>query len=83
LDCACARCRAKSGSSASQTGFQYCAVDSITASWTARCRSHAANATSSLVVAPKRRRSKCNSASLTSATTTIKTLLCTSIPAIV
>jgi len=34
LECACARCSLYLPSSACQTGFQYCAVDSITASFT-------------------------------------------------
>src|SRR6266481_1504202 len=71
------------GSNSIHTGLQYCAVDSITASFTPCSSSHNRSRINSLVVAPKRRRwptSGCPAS--TSSTTAISTFLCTSIPAI-
>jgi hypothetical protein len=67
FDCACARCSRICASRASHTGFQYCAVDSITASATP---------------VPNRRTCHYGSSSPASATTTTRSFLCTSIAAI-
>src|SRR6516225_9394989 len=98
FDCACARWSVPDVASAPsrvwqicfqyrsrvpQTGFQYCAVDSITTSWTCCSSSHAANERSASGKLPKMRRVKSYSPSTwTSETTTCSILLCTSIPAI-
>jgi hypothetical protein len=69
--------------SASHTGRQYCAVDSITTSSTSCALSQAARPRRSLGVVPTFWRSKWKSPSIsTSATTTASILLWTSIPAI-
>jgi hypothetical protein len=66
-----------------QTGFQYCAVDSITTSSTCCSSSHTASERSASGKLPKTRRVKSYSPSTwTSETTTCSILLCTSIPAI-
>src|ERR1019366_8724263 len=70
-------------SSAPQTGFQYCAVDSITTSSTCCWISHSANRCNCSGLLPYQRRSNWYSSSTsTSATTTASFFLCTSIPAI-
>ena len=70
-------------SSAPQTGFQYCAVDSITTSSTCCWISHSANRCICSGLLPYPRRSNWHSSSTsTSATTTASFFLCTSIPAI-
>jgi hypothetical protein len=98
FDCACARWSVpESGlapsrvrrlgrqccSSASHTGRQYCAVDSITTSSTSRSTSQSASACSSPGLVPTLRRSNWQSPSTSPlATTTANIFLCTSIPAI-
>ena len=69
-------------SSASQTGRQYCAVDSITTSSTSRSTSQSASARNWTGLVPIFSRSKWKSPSTaTSATATANIFLCTSIPA--
>ena len=69
-------------SSASQTGRQYCAVDSITTSSTSRSTSQSASARNWTGLVPTFSRSKWKSPSTsTSATATANIFLCTSIPA--
>src|SRR6266849_10500806 len=98
FDCACARCSAPDigpassrfwqvgfqyRSSAPQTGFQYCAVDSITTSSTCCSLSHSASRCNCSGLLPYQRRSNGYSSSTsTSATTTASFFLWTSIPAI-
>src|SRR6267143_6315824 len=98
FDCACARCSvpdlrltpsrfSRSGfqyrSNASQTGFQYWAVDSITASSTSCSSSHSASDRNWSGLLPNIRRSNWYSPSTsTSDTTTASILLWTSSPAI-
>jgi hypothetical protein len=97
LDCACAKCSvpdlrlapsrfSRSGfqyrSSASQTGLQYCAVDSMTASSTSCSSSHAASLRSWSGLLPNIHRSNWYSLSIsTSDPTTASIFLWTSIPA--
>ena len=56
LEKAGARCKRRYGSNSLHTGFQYCAVDSMTTSVTPSSRSQPDKRRSSLVVVPKRRR---------------------------
>src|SRR5438132_9454282 len=70
-------------SSAPQTGFQYCAVDSITTSSTCCSTSHSESSRRCSGLLPYQRRSNWYSSSTsTSATTTASFFLWTSIPAI-
>src|SRR5205085_5876262 len=79
----CWHCGFQHRSRISHTGFQYCAVDSITTSSTCCSRNHSARMRNCSDVADHFRRSNFNpSAEPTSATTTAKTFLCTSIEAI-
>src|SRR5499427_275933 len=98
LDKACARCRAPDmrpapsrlsqlgfqyRSSAPHTGFQYCAVDSMTTSSTCCSISHSQTTCNCSGLLPYQRRSNWYSSSTsTSATTTASFFLWTSIPAI-
>ena len=83
---ACAKCKRMYGSNSDQTGFQYSAVDSMTASFTPCSRSQVDKRPRSLVVVPKRRRSSSPLEPIASPsldpTTTISTSLWTSIDAI-
>src|SRR5499433_2302833 len=65
----------------SHTDRQYCAVDSITASSTPCSCNQIRNRCNSLGSVTNRRRAGFSSGTLVSTTTTIKTFLCTSIPA--
>jgi hypothetical protein len=82
LENACAKCKHICGSNSSHTDRQYCAVDSITASSTPRSCSHVDKRRNSLGMVANRRRSGFDSGVRASMTTTIRTFLCTSIPAI-
>ncbi|MDX6459920.1 MAG: hypothetical protein QOE55_3617 [Acidobacteriaceae bacterium] len=82
LENACARCKHICGSNSSHTDLQYCAVDSITASSTPSCLSHVDKRRNSPGMVVNRRRSGFDSGVRASIITTIKTFLCTSIPAI-
>ena len=82
LENACAKCRCICGSSSSHTDRQYCAVDSITASSTPCSCNQIRNRCNSLGSVTNRRRAGFSCSALVSTTTTIKTFLCTSIPAI-
>src|SRR5215468_3646096 len=82
LENACAKCKPICGSSSRHTDPQYCAVDSITASSTLCSCNQIRNRSNSLGSVTNRRRAGFSSGALESTTTTIKTFLCTSIPAI-
>jgi hypothetical protein len=82
LENACARCKHICGSNSSHNDRQYCAVDSITASSTLRSCSHVDKRRNSPGMVANRRRSGFDSGVCASMTTTIRTFLCTSIPAI-
>src|SRR5262249_44559714 len=81
LENACAKCKRIWGSSSSHTDRQYCAVDSRTASSTPCSCNQIRNRCNSLGSVTNRRRAGFSCGILVSTTTTIKTFLCTSIPA--
>src|SRR6516164_444477 len=85
LENACAKCKRMYGSNSAQTGFQYSAVDSMTASFTPRSCSQSDKPWRSIVVVPKRRRSSSpfgpRASPSLDPTTTISTFLWTSIDA--
>ena len=78
---ACAKCNRMWGSSSSHTDRQYWAVHSITTSSTPCSRNHVKRWCSWLGMVTNRRRAGFSSGLLASTTTTIRTFLCTSIPA--
>src|SRR5499433_289796 len=82
LENACAKCKRRYGSRSRHTDRQYCAVDSLTAFSTPCSCNHIRNRCNSLGSVTNRRRAGFSSGTLASTTTSLKTFLCTSIPAI-
>jgi len=82
LDCAWARCKVKCGSHSLHTGRQYWAVLSMTTSVTSACWRTIRNRSNSACPVPNLPFCKTSSGLAASAITTIRTCLCTSIPAI-
>src|SRR6516165_9131566 len=82
LEKACAKCKSICGSNSNHTVRQYCAVDSMTASRTPCSRNQLDRRRRSLGKVVNRRRSGFSTGEVASINTTIKTFLCTSIPAI-